>query len=240
MPLDAAHHAEMADDDRTSPGSDPVRPRSGWAAKGSRTERDATRTQRKQLMAERQTADALGDLRRLREIGMMRAEQTVQDGEDRVHGAVRDSGAKPLDSVTAFVQVARAVRQIIVLEQELLGQRPVPVARAAAARPADTQPAVSNRRAPNQSADSDLRERSDLDDLNDYDDRSFQQVLSGIHEALDLPVPMTAMEALAARAAPAVAAKTLAFAAAAPKSWARSHLTASTALATPRHERGPP
>jgi hypothetical protein len=103
--------------------------------------------------------------------------------------------------VLRFIKVARSVRQIVVLEQETMGLRPMPVGRMAgtvapaAERPSPSQPKAAGPLPLPQAGeaiDGDDRERSDigdreLDDLYDYDDGPLEQVLAGVRKALKVP-----------------------------------------------------
>jgi hypothetical protein len=170
-----------------------------WSAKLKLVE--ATR---RREAAVRETNDAVDDLARLRAIGMSHAERTDREAAGLLTCNEQNPLARGADPAIKFVRVARAVRQAIVLQQELLGLRPVAGARAGIAlaeaahapsnpapppsQPLGLGPALSSGageglsdRTENDLAD---RERSDLDDLYDYDDRSFPEAIAGVRRTL--------------------------------------------------------
>jgi hypothetical protein len=91
-----------------------------------------------------------------------------------------------------FNRVARAVRQIVVLQQELLGNRPVAGVRAMAdiQRAATDVPAQPRAQAEDDIERSDLpdreRDRNDLNDLYDYDDRAYGDVVADVRQVLNI------------------------------------------------------
>ncbi len=81
--------------------------------------------------------------------------------------------------VSEFCRVARAVRQVIVLELELTGQRPAPD------RDAVREPREEAEEAPER-GDDHWRLR---DDLNDYDNGPLDQVVAKVRKAVGLEAP---------------------------------------------------
>jgi hypothetical protein len=155
-------------------------------------------------MPVRETAAALGDLQHLRSYAMGFAERLDRQARGLLTVAEQENAERG-DLSLKFVRTARSVRQIVVLEQETMGLRPIPEARAAA-RPSPSHreavgpsPGSSPGQALSRDAEerhdnerrepSDLkdRERSDLDDLYDYDDGPLEQVLAGVRKALKVP-----------------------------------------------------
>ena len=176
--------APQADPGRTDPASDRIADRIRELAAGPAQEKRAT-------AAEIWQAEQLGDLRRMREIGMNFVERLERRASglllEREERAFLDAG----DICLGFARVTRAVRQIIVLEQEMLGLREPPVARAVgrnsaahsteSAAPPAADP-VGDRTDP---PDTD-RERNDLNDLDDYDRGPADAVVAQIRSTLGL------------------------------------------------------
>jgi hypothetical protein len=160
---------------------------------------------RRREAAVRETNDAVDDLARLRAIGMNHAERTDREASGILTCAEQEAVGRGTDPAIKFVRVARAVRQIVVLQQEVLGLRPVAGVRVVAEKAADAIPSPApspsepgglsptlprgageglSDRTENDLAD---RERSDLserDDLYDYDDRAFPEVVAGVRRTL--------------------------------------------------------
>jgi hypothetical protein len=138
----------------------------------------------------RETAASLDDMHRLRALGMEGAERNERQARGLLTMAEQDAAVR-CDTGLRFVKIARAVRQIIVLEQETMGTRPMPPGRAAhevpaaASRPrTEEKPAASASQASDASPQAaagedaagepqrnDTRERSDLRDRADLRDR---------------------------------------------------------------------
>jgi hypothetical protein len=157
----------------------------------------------------RETAAALDDLHRLRALGMEAAERNDRQARGLMPAGEREN-AYPGDTGLRFVKIARAVRQIVVLEQEIMGLRPAPARRAAAsagtaketgapeAGPSPSQPEAPGphpRVEPGagslpQASERHERERRDPDDYDDYDDTDdysdapIGQVIAQMHAAL--------------------------------------------------------
>jgi hypothetical protein len=152
-----------------------------WAAKAKEVE-----AVRLETMALRETNDAIEDLRRLRQIGMEHAERTSREGRDLLTFDERDGLARGTDPGLKFNRIARTVRQIVVLQQELLGNRPVAGIRAVADAPTAVARTTDAEPAQRETERSDLadRERPERNDLYDYDDRSFDQAVDGVRQTL--------------------------------------------------------
>jgi hypothetical protein len=91
----------------------------------------AAREAARVAMADRETEDAVADLRRLRGVGM-----GLADVIDRRAGQMMDidhGKPLPIEAADGFETVALTVRRVIVLQQELLGLREPPQRRAPAA-----------------------------------------------------------------------------------------------------------
>jgi hypothetical protein len=187
--------------DCENPGTDDLRPASDDAIAASI--RDwSERLREVEAIREaarpgRETAAALDDLHRLRALGMESAERNERQARGLLTMAEQEN-ATPGDTLVRFVKVARSVRQIVVLEQETMGLRPMPERRMAAAeRPSSSQPKAAGPLPLPQAGEgqdgererSDLadRERDDLDDLYDYDDGPLEQVLAGVRKVLRVP-----------------------------------------------------
>jgi hypothetical protein len=204
-------------DARQMPQGDPADPRDPAGA-GARLEiddaaiRDWARKIRQiealkaEMRPARETGLALDDLHRLRALGMDSAERNERQASGTMTVRERDA-AVPGDTGLRFTRIARAVRQIIVMEQELMGLRPVPTPRTGAARPA---PAAASAESPTSTAaasgntgageapePNDLRDRSDLrdrpdthdyDDHDDYDRGPYEQVLERVLTTLGATV----------------------------------------------------
>jgi len=158
-----------------------------WAANAERVE-----AARRQTLAMRETNDAIEDLRRLRQLGMEHAERTSREGRGLLTYDEREGLSSRADPGFKFNRIARAVRQIVVLQQELLGLRPVAGLRAMADAPAavaeiaDAEPARRETEPGDRPERNDLpdRERPERDDLYDYDDRAYGEVVAGVKQVL--------------------------------------------------------
>jgi hypothetical protein len=131
----------------------------------------------------RETEAQLQDLNRMRAAGMM----FIDRMERRANGLLRYDEEKiferGVDIFTGFARVSRAVRQIIVLEQEIFGLRPPSGTRAAANgnAPATRDPYRTLSERSFSECDTD---RSDLNDLNDYDNGPIDVVVARIAKTL--------------------------------------------------------
>ena len=128
-------------------------------------------------------ADQLESLGWLRRYGMEIAERL-----DRCSRGLllfkEEPAFKDVDVALAFSRVAKAVRQIIVLEQETAGLREMRVPRAVAERAEATEPACG---APASRPERDL-DREELRDRDDYDDYSTapaQEIMAAVRAELD-------------------------------------------------------
>ena len=215
-----------------------------WAAKAEEVE-----AARRKTLALRETNDAIEDLRRLRQIGMEHAERTGREGRGLLTYDEREGLSRATDPGLKFNRIARAVRQIVVLQQELLGNRPVAGVRAVA----DIQPmAADSSVQPREHAEPDAersdlpdRERPDRDDLNDlydYDDRAYGEVVADVRRVLnfspaDGPDFPADVKAHASSVSPSLRAP----AGTQRKPNHRTRLTASaSAVGANARERGPP
>ncbi|HTJ64872.1 MAG TPA: hypothetical protein VL899_13795, partial [Alphaproteobacteria bacterium] len=110
-----------------------------------------------------------------------------------------------IDPAMKCVRLARAVRQSIVLQQELLGLRPAPGMRFGAGKDAATEKTVADEleRSVAEAPDSadEAVEREDLrdrDDSYDYDDRPYDEVVDSIRAKFKIPADMAAKPAASA------------------------------------------
>ena len=133
-------------------------------------------------------ADQLESLGWLRRYGMEIAERL-----DRCSRGLllfkEEPAFKDVDVALAFSRVAKAVRQIIVVEQETAGLREMRVPRAVAERaaPAEPQEPEFGAQASRIDRDADL-DHEDLRDRNDIDDYSsapVQEIMTGVRAELD-------------------------------------------------------
>jgi hypothetical protein len=119
----------------------------------------------------------LQELERLRETGM----ETARRISDWLDGGMDDGEARILAGrtgmITQFVRTTRAIRQIMVLEQELVGLRPAPDRDA----PPEPREAAQGERHGDGLA---LREN-----LHDYDNGPLDQVVARIRRALNVEPP---------------------------------------------------
>jgi hypothetical protein len=130
-------------------------------------------------------ARQLAELDRLFEAGAgtVRLIQRCLDGELSLPDTKALIGGGSV--VNELVRAMRAVRQVIVLEQELTGERPAP--------DRDAEPrkreARSRDGADGSEASDGESERGDLDDLNDYDNGPLDQVIARVRKALRIAAP---------------------------------------------------
>jgi hypothetical protein len=162
----------------------------------------------------RESNDAVEDLRRLREILMEHVERTGRQATGLLRNHEYEACDHKIDPAMKCVRLARAVRQSIVLQQELLGLRLTPGMRFAAATAAAAEKTVADalERAIAETPDSPDRadeacEREDLrdrDDTYDYDDRPYDEVVEAIRAEFKIPAEVTVKP----KAAPAGVANT--------------------------------
>ena len=198
---------------------------------------------RRSTAALRETNDAVGDLRRLREILMEHVERSDRQAKGLLRLDEYENCDKTLDPGMKCIRLGRAVRQTVVLQQELLGLRAAPGARALAGREtqlaapeAEAAPEVETtpEETPEVREREDFRERDrndtrDPDDTYDYDDRAYDQVIASIREGFKIP----------AEAAPVKRVRSAVLAGAMPE----PHVAALAGAQDPppfRRERGPP
>ena len=133
-------------------------------------------------VVERETEAQLQDLNRMRAVGM----GFIDRLDRRAQGLLRFDEEKAFESsgdiFLGFARVSRAVRQIIVLEQEIFGLPQPPGLRAVNTNaPRATKPASAER----DREDERDSERSDLNDLDDYDNGPTGEVMARIRKTLD-------------------------------------------------------
>jgi hypothetical protein len=190
----------------------------------------------------RETNDAVEDLRRLREILMGHVERTDRQAKGLLRLDEYENCDRRLDPGLKCIRLGRAVRQTVVLQQELLGLRAAPGARALAGREAEiaapeaeaAPKAEITEERPEVREREDFRERDrndtrDRDDTYDYDDRPYDQVIASIREGFRIP----------AEAAPIKRVRSAVLPCAMPE----PHVTALAGTQAPapfRRERGPP
>jgi hypothetical protein len=151
----------------------------------------------------RESNDAVEDLRRLREVLMGHVDRTDRQARSLLRLDEYEAADHSIDPAMKCIKLARAVRLSIVLQQELLGLRPVPGARlpavkdATAEKPAAAAPERELR--DTETADTETRETDreqlhDRDDTHDYDDRSYDEVIDAIRTEFEIPagVPVAA------------------------------------------------
>jgi hypothetical protein len=185
----------------------------------------------------RETNDAVDDLRRLREILMEHVERSDRQAKGLLRLDEYENCDKTLDPGLKCIRLARAVRQTVVLQQELLGLRAAPGARALAGRESEVaapDAEVTTRETPEVREREDFRERDrndtrDPDDTYDYDDRPYDQVIASIREGFKIP----------AEAAPVKRVRSAVL----PTAMPEPHVAALAGAQAPapfRRERGPP
>ena len=195
---------------------------------------------RRDTAALRETNDAVADLRRLREILMEHVERTDRQAKGLLRLDEYENCDRRLDPGVKCIRLGRAVRQTVVLQQELLGLRAAPGARALADREADTETAGGEateaeaiaEETPEVREREDRRDRNDThdrDDTYDYDDRPYEQVIAAIREEFRIP----------SNAAPVKRVRSAVL----PDAMPEPHIAALAGAQTPapfRRERGPP
>jgi hypothetical protein len=185
----------------------------------------------------RETNDAVDDLRRLREILMEHVERSDRQAKGLLRLDEYENCDRTLDPGLKCLRLARAVRQTVVLQQELLGLRAAPGARALAGRKIEVaapDAEVTIRETPEVREREDFRERDrndtrDPDDTYDYDDRPYDQVIASIREEFKIP----------AKAAPVNRVRSAVL----PTAMPEPHVAALAGAQAPapfRRERGPP
>jgi hypothetical protein len=145
---------------------------------------------RRDSAAIRESNDAVDDLRRLREVLMEHVERTGNHARGVVRNDELESCDMKLDPAIKCIRLARAVRQTVVLQQEVLGLRPAPGARMGAAEPVVAVAATEPARDDDRSRREDMRDRENLhdrDDTYDYDDRPYEEVIASIRETFKIP-----------------------------------------------------
>ena len=147
---------------------------------------------RQESAALRESNDASDDLRRLREVLMDHVERTGNHARGVVRNDEFESCDLKLDPAIKCIRLARAVRQTIVLQQEVLGLRPAPGVRMGAAVSEEVAEVVAVepvRDEPRERRE-DMRDRENLhdrDDTYDYDDRPYDEVIASIRETFKIP-----------------------------------------------------
>jgi hypothetical protein len=156
---------------------------------------------RRNTAALREINDAVEDLRRLRTILMEHVERTDRQAKGLLRLDEYENCDRTLDPGMKCIRLGRAVRQTIVLQQELLGLRAAPGTRASAARRAEAEaaqaePAAEGKPKIREREDHRDRDRNDIrdpDDIYDYDDRSYEQVIAAIREEFRIPADAKAV-----------------------------------------------
>ncbi len=140
--------------------------------------------------------DQLETFREIRRRGAEISDRVERRSAGLLMPREQDGMAGVLDPALAYVRVARAVRQIAVLEREIVGLREPP-RRRLAAFPGDSSPGPAQSRDLGRASAfvrSDLNDPSDLDDaegfddpddLDDYDTRPAGLVAESVRDALD-------------------------------------------------------
>jgi len=147
----------------------------------------------------RESNDAVEDLRRLREVLMGHVERTDRQATGLLRDHEYEACDHKIDPAMKCVRLARAVRQSIVLQQELLGLRPAPGMRFGAGKDAAAKKTVADEleRETSEAPDSadEAVEREDLrdrDDSYDYDDRPYDEVVDSIRAEFKIPADAAA------------------------------------------------
>jgi len=191
---------------------------------------------RRNTAALRETNDAVDDLRRLREILMEHVERTDRQAKGLLRLDEYENCDRSFDPGVKCIRLGRAVRQTVVLQQELLGLRAAPGARALAGR--ETEVAASEvettEETPEVREREDFRERDrndtrDPDDTYDYDDRAYDQVIASIREGFKIPAEAAPVKRVRSTVLPGVTPE--------------PHVAALAGAQAPapfRRERGPP
>ena len=140
----------------------------------------------------RETNDAVEDLRRLREVLMGHVERTDRQARSMLRLDEYEACNKSADPAIQCVRLARAVRQTIVLQQELLGLRLAPGMRHAAAKEGVAEKTATPERedvdAPDLNDEAHEREElHDRDDTDDYDGRPYHEVVDSIRAEFKIP-----------------------------------------------------
>ena len=135
--------------------------------------------------AGRAVAGQLADLAAMRALGMAMATGLTDYATGKVTADEAPVFAKENDAILAFARVSRAVRQIIVLEQEILGLRDVPEEQSRSTRDRmESARRTALWRAWPVDDPSDLRDAREPDDLNDYDDGPVDDVIAHVSATL--------------------------------------------------------
>jgi len=155
---------------------------------------------RRNTAALRETNDAVEDLRRLREILMDHVERTDRQAKGLLRLDEYENCDRTLDPGMKCLRLALAVRRTVVLQQELLGLRAAPGARALAGRQSDADTVEDEapeaeavvEEKPEVREREDHRERDqhdtrDPNDTHDYDDRPYDQVVASIRKEFKIP-----------------------------------------------------
>jgi hypothetical protein len=145
---------------------------------------------RRDSAAIRESNDAVDDLRRLREVLMEHVERTGFHARGVVRNDEFESCDLKLDPAVKCIRLARAVRQTVVLQQEVLGLRPAPGVRMGAAEPVVAVATAEAVRDDDRVRREDMRDRENLhdrDDTYDYDDRPYEDVIASIRETCKIP-----------------------------------------------------
>jgi len=201
---------------------------------------------RRTTAALRETNDAVGDLRRLREILMQHVERTDRQAKGLLRLDEYENCDKTLDPGMKCIRLGRAVRQTVVLQQELLGLRAAPGARALAGREmqvatpeaeagpevetAEETPEVRERE---DHRDRDRNDTRDPDDTYDYDDRPYDQVIASIRQSFKIPAEAAPVKPVRSTVLPGAMLDTM----------PGPHVAALAGAEAPppfRRERGPP
>ena len=189
---------------------------------------------RRDSAALRESNDAVDDLRRLREILMEHVERTGHHARGVVRNDEWESCDLKLDPAVKCIRLARAVRQTVVLQQEVLGLRAAPGVRMGAAEPVVAVAVAEPEQSDDRPRREDMRDRErdnlhDRADTYDYDDRPYDEVIASIRQTFKIP----------ADAKPAAKRRR----AAVPAATVEPHVAALAGAAEPgayRREHGPP
>jgi hypothetical protein len=139
---------------------------------------------RRETAAQRETTDAVEDLQRLRNILMEHAEITLREAKGLLTTDEYENCVRGVDPGQKAIRLARSVRHTVVLTQELLGLRPVPGTRAAAA--AETQSAAdTEHREPREHPERERREDFREREVFDHAGRPTAEIIEELRDEVD-------------------------------------------------------
>ena len=166
-----------------------------WAAKAEEVE-----AARRKTLALRETNDAIEDLRRLRQIGMEHAERTGREGRGLLTYDEREGAFawQPIPASNSTASPARCARSSCCSRNcwaiarwpacapwRIFNPLPLLTARRCRARREQAMKTDSERER-SDLPDRERPDRNDLNDLYDYDDRAYGEVVADVRRVLDV------------------------------------------------------